>query len=70
MADCAREQFSAHPKSEMKMSDYLTYWSELMKKREQQEEDEPCKLLYLKDWHLARYIELKLWSMCRNECLP
>lgn len=55
VADCTREQFSAHPKSEMKMTDYLSYWGELMKKhKEENGGDGGHRLLYLKDWHLAR----------------
>ena len=55
VADCGREQFSAHPKSEMKMVEYLKYWSSLLKEEEQSDSVEG--LLYLKDWHLAKYVE-------------
>ena len=66
VADCAREQFSAHPKSEMKMTDYLSYWGELMKKhKEENGGDGGHRLLYLKDWHLAR---LAGREMEYNEC--
>ena len=54
VADCGREQFSAHPKSEMRMAEYLKYWSSLLKEREQYNSKQ--KLLYLKDWHLAKYV--------------
>lgn len=53
VADCRLEQFSSHPKSEMKMADFLNYWQSLA--RPQGEADCTKKLLYLKDWHLARY---------------
>lgn len=54
VADCGLDHFSTHPKSEMKMADYLAYLAE---QREQAERgDITKKLLYLKDWHLARYM--------------
>ena len=55
VADCGREQFSAHPKSEMKVADYLKYWSSLLSK-EGDQSDSVAGLLYLKDWHLAKYV--------------
>ena len=59
VADCGREQFSAHPKSEMKMADYLKYWRSLLLKEEEQS-DSVEGLLYLKDWHLAKYVGFKM----------
>lgn len=56
VADCGREQFSAHPKSEMKMADYLQYWSSVMKEGGERSISVEG-LLYLKDWHLAKYVE-------------
>ena len=50
VADCGQEQFSAHPKSEMKMTDYLKYWGSLLKQKQPSNH-----LLYLKDWHLTKY---------------
>ena len=58
VADCGGEQFSAHPKSEMKMAEYLKYWSSLLKEREGSDSVET--LLYLKDWHLAKYVHQQI----------
>ena len=64
MADCGKEKFSAHPKTEMKMADYLSYWADLMKEKDQVERgDSSRKLLYLKDWHLARCVSTSAYSM-------
>ena len=54
VADCGLHQFSTHPKSEMKMADYLTYFTE--QRVQAEESDGAKKFLYLKDWHLARYV--------------
>lgn len=55
VADCGREQFSAHPKSEMTMADYLKYWSSLLLNEGGGQSDSAGGgLLYLKDWHLAK----------------
>jgi hypothetical protein len=51
VADCAKCQFSAHPKTEMTLAAYLQYW-----------EAHDCtapdpdsqNLLYLKDWHFIQ----------------
>ena len=63
VADCGREEFSAHPKSEMKMADYLHYWSSIMKEGVEQSNSVE-RLLYLKDWHLAKYVEF--YKLCAS----
>ena len=65
VADCGREEFSAHPKSEMKMADYLHYWSSIMKEPGGEQSNSMKGLLYLKDWHLAKYMEFYKF-MCIN----
>ena len=50
VADCSREEFCAHPKSEMRVADYLDYWKAYAANGYSQ--DESC--LYLKDWHFKR----------------
>ena len=70
MADCSREQFNSHCKSEMKMAEYITYWRDLMERDRRAEkiskgggggerrggggEGKGAALLYLKDWHLLK----------------
>ncbi|XP_013114227.2 2-oxoglutarate and iron-dependent oxygenase JMJD4 homolog [Stomoxys calcitrans] len=54
-ADCNREYFNSHAKSEMLFFDFLNYWQQ---KREDDgptdasNRDKSTDLLYLKDWHL------------------
>ena len=52
VADCTQNEFSSHPKHEMKFEDYVQYWKSIAMGRQ---EEAPSKLLYLKDWHFARY---------------
>ena len=61
VANCSLEHFSTHPKTDMKLSDYLDYWGILCKEQREEGADGGGengsgmrKLLYLKDWHLAR----------------
>lgn len=70
VADCSREQFSSHCKSEMKMAEHLTYWRGLMEEEERAGkilkgggggegrggggEGKETALLYLKDWHFLK----------------
>ena len=61
VADCSKEHFDSHCKTEMTMADYLQYWRGLNQrgggavdeKREEREEREEA-LLYLKDWHFYK----------------
>lgn len=49
IANCSKVYFNSHEKSEMKFSEFLTYW-----KGRNDKNDVENKLLYLKDWHLRR----------------
>ena len=50
VADCSKEEFAAHPKSDMRVADYLDYWRDYAANGHPQ--DGSC--LYLKDWHFKR----------------
>ncbi|XP_012943249.1 2-oxoglutarate and iron-dependent oxygenase JMJD4 isoform X2 [Aplysia californica] len=50
VADCSGEEFCSHPKSEMKVQEFLTYWQDYAEKGYPANE----KCLYLKDWHFTR----------------
>lgn len=74
VADCSHERFSAHPKAEMRLSEYTGYWRTLLGEpecsevrdkpgrsserveddRREERDGRTRKLLYLKDWHIAR----------------
>ncbi|CAL1539742.1 unnamed protein product, partial [Lymnaea stagnalis] len=51
VADCNAQEFSAHPKTEMTVKNFLLYWQEL--RLQGYPIDGKC--LYLKDWHFAKY---------------
>ncbi len=68
VADCTHERFSAHAKTEMRFADYAEYWRALVGCKAERSrvsveghrerdirEGKGMKLLYLKDWHFARY---------------
>ena len=50
VADCACEEFSAHPKSEMSFKEYIRYW----RSKVTGTDDVSTQLLYLKDWHFIK----------------
>lgn len=50
VADCNKKYYNAQFKDDMKMGDYLDYWTEFINKSY----PESMPLLYLKDWHCAR----------------
>jgi hypothetical protein len=64
VANCSKEHFDSHSKSEMRMADYLDYWRRHMASgkagRGEDEENGPAGskegegLLYLKDWHFVK----------------
>ena len=64
VANCSKEHFNSHRKSEMRMADYLDYWRRHMAMGEagrcEGEENGPAGgkegegLLYLKDWHFIK----------------
>ena len=54
VADCGKEHFNSHSKSEMKMSDYLDYWKGNMEAGAGDREKKDERLLYLKDWHFVQ----------------
>lgn len=57
VADCSNEYFNSHAKTEMKMRDYLHYWSQRAEARGVEvSEADTDSLLYLKDWHFSKYI--------------
>jgi len=59
VADCSRRSYSAHPKEEWTVEQFLHYWKTDLHDR-QLPETEQCdlkkkqKIFYLKDWHYAR----------------
>ena len=53
VADCGKEDFNSHCKTEMKMSDYLEYWRNCME-GEGGSGSTGRDLLYLKDWHFVK----------------
>ncbi|RUS84842.1 hypothetical protein EGW08_007383 [Elysia chlorotica] len=50
VADCNGEEFSAHPKTSMKVAEFIYYW------RQYKAEGYPSttRCLYLKDWHFSK----------------
>ena len=56
VADCAKEHFNSHRKSEMKMADYLNYWRRHMQRDDGEDTaaEREKDLLYLKDWHFVK----------------
>ncbi|KAK7111637.1 hypothetical protein V1264_011238 [Littorina saxatilis] len=61
IADCKCQEFSAHAKQEMKMSEFVTYWQKL------REAGYPLgqESLYLKDWHFTRaFSDYEAYSTC------
>lgn len=55
VADCSNDYFNSHAKTEMKMTDYLHYWSKGAGETDG-EIERTDSLLYLKDWHFSKYI--------------
>lgn len=59
VADCNSEEFCAHPKTNMSVKDYMTYWQSHRQQRlcENGEQGlcDKTDCLYLKDWHFMRY---------------
>ncbi|GFR79025.1 jmjC domain-containing protein 4-like [Elysia marginata] len=51
VADCNGEEFCAHPKTTMKVEDFISYWRQY--KEDGYPRDGQC--LYLKDWHFTKY---------------
>ncbi|XP_022079335.1 jmjC domain-containing protein 4-like isoform X2 [Acanthaster planci] len=49
VADCKMVEYSAQPKSDMQLAEYLHYWEQL---NEDVRENTSC--LYLKDWHFKK----------------
>ncbi|XP_071791315.1 2-oxoglutarate and iron-dependent oxygenase JMJD4-like [Asterias amurensis] len=50
VADCRKIEYSAQPKSDMKLTEYLNYWQDI--RQDPNSKDEKC--LYLKDWHFTK----------------
>ena len=50
IANCNKEEYSSHPKSELSFSDYVDYLKRY--RASGYSEQMPC--LYLKDWHCVR----------------
>ncbi|GFR79015.1 jmjC domain-containing protein 4-like [Elysia marginata] len=50
VADCNGEEFCAHPKTTMKVEDFISYWQQY--KEDGYPRDGQC--LYLKDWHFTK----------------
>ncbi|KAI8775823.1 2-oxoglutarate and iron-dependent oxygenase JMJD4 isoform X2 [Biomphalaria glabrata] len=53
VADCNKQEFSTHPKTDMLVKNYINYWQE---QKFQAKTKEKC--LYLKDWHFQRHFPL------------
>ena len=49
VANCKEEQYSAHPKQDMTLTEYIDYWEDYRARG--YPESDPC--LYLKDWHFT-----------------
>ena len=70
IADCSQERFSAHPKTEMCFSEFITYWRDVSASVGHHSAREGGwsgpegegsgsdathqKVLYLKDWHFVK----------------
>ena len=50
VADCSREEYSAHPKTEMTLREYVHYWSSKVT----EDKNSTADLKYLKDWHFVK----------------
>lgn len=59
VADCSKRSFSAHPKEEWTVDEFLHYWKADLDSRQspapkQHDSNNGRQIFYLKDWHYAR----------------
>ncbi|XP_062522560.1 2-oxoglutarate and iron-dependent oxygenase JMJD4-like isoform X1 [Corticium candelabrum] len=56
VADCGKTEFGSHPKQDMLLSEYMTYWQRVMNISETSStcDCQPERILYLKDWHFTK----------------
>ena len=75
VADCCREEFRSHCKTEMKMADYLAYWGRLMEEESEGgggeggsrgvgRKKKETAFLYLKDWHFHKSVLVPVKVHC------
>lgn len=52
VANCNSKEYNANPKQVMPFKEFIQYWKEYI----QNGHSSPKGCLYLKDWHMSRYI--------------
>jgi len=60
VADCTKRSYSAHPKEEWMIEQFLHYWrTEIQERRPPvTDSNNERQILYLKDWHYAQLVLL------------
>jgi len=55
VANCSEQQSYAHPKADMKFSDFVAYMKE-QSSTDSTDSEKEKSVLYLKDWHCQRHV--------------